>query len=59
MEFIVTRCPSCATMRVPSRLLIIPFIWDHINRGDINLSYVGTNDKLADIFTKPLDEAIF
>jgi hypothetical protein len=35
------------------------FIRDHINRGDINLSYVGTNDQLADIFTKPLGEAIF
>jgi hypothetical protein len=35
------------------------FIRDHINRGDINLSYVGTNDKLANIFTKPLDEEIF
>jgi hypothetical protein len=35
------------------------FIWDHINRGDINLSYVGTNDQLADIFTKPLDKARF
>jgi hypothetical protein len=35
------------------------FIWDHINRGDINLSYVGTNDQLTDIFTKPLDEARF
>jgi hypothetical protein len=35
------------------------FIWDHVNRGDIHLSYVGTNDQLADIFTNPLDEARF
>jgi hypothetical protein len=35
------------------------FIRDHVNRGDINLSYVGTNDQLADIFTKHLDEARF
>jgi hypothetical protein len=35
------------------------FIQDHVNRGDINLSYVGTNDQLADIFTKTLDEARF
>jgi hypothetical protein len=35
------------------------FIWDYVNRGDINLSYVGTNDQLTDIFTKPLDEARF
>jgi hypothetical protein len=33
------------------------FIWDHVNRGD--LSYVGTNDQLADIFIKPLYEARF
>jgi hypothetical protein len=35
------------------------FIRDHINRGDINLFYIGTNDQLADIFTKPLDKARF
>jgi hypothetical protein len=35
------------------------FIQDHVNQGDINLSYVGTNDQLTDIFMKPLDETIF
>jgi hypothetical protein len=35
------------------------FIQDHVNRGDINLSYVGTNDQLANIFTKPLYGARF
>jgi hypothetical protein len=35
------------------------FIRDHVNRGEINLSYVGTQDQPADIFTKPLDEARF
>jgi hypothetical protein len=35
------------------------FIRDHVNRGEIDLSYVGTNEQLADIFTKPLDEARF
>jgi hypothetical protein len=35
------------------------FIWDHVNHGEIDLSYVGTNEQLADIFTKPLDEARF
>ena len=35
------------------------FIRDHVKRGDIDLSYVGTGDQLADIFTKPLDEARF
>jgi hypothetical protein len=35
------------------------FIQDHVNQGDINLSYVGTNNQLADIFKKPLEEARF
>jgi hypothetical protein len=35
------------------------FIRDHVNHGDIDLSYVGNNEQLADIFTKPLDEARF
>ena len=35
------------------------FIRDHVARGDIDLSYVGTRDQLADIFTKPLEEGRF
>ena len=35
------------------------FIRDHVARGDIELAYVPTKDQLADIFTKPLDEARF
>jgi hypothetical protein len=29
---------------------------DYVIKGDIVISHVGTNDQLADIFTKPLDE---
>jgi hypothetical protein len=32
---------------------------DHTIKGDIGISHVGTNDQLADIFTKPLDEKQF
>jgi hypothetical protein len=32
---------------------------DHAIKGDIVISNVGTNDQLADIFTKPLDEQRF
>jgi hypothetical protein len=32
---------------------------DHTIKGDIGISHVGTNDQLADIFTKPLDEKHF
>jgi hypothetical protein len=35
------------------------FIRDHVNRGEINLSYIGTQDQIADISMKPLDEARF
>ena len=35
------------------------FIRDHVARGDIDLSYVGTEDQLPDIVTKPLDKARF
>ena len=35
------------------------FIRDHIRRNEIELKYVNTQVNLADIFTKPLDEARF
>ena len=35
------------------------FLRDHVANGDINLTRVGTMFQLADIFTKPLDEARF
>jgi hypothetical protein len=35
------------------------FLRDHAIKGDIVISHVGTNDQLADIFTKPLDEKHF
>jgi hypothetical protein len=35
------------------------FLRDHIIKGDIMISHVGTNDQLVDIFTKPLDERRF
>ena len=35
------------------------FIRDHQQKGDISIESVGTDDQLADIFTKPLDEKRF
>jgi hypothetical protein len=35
------------------------FLRDHTIKGDIVISHVGTNDQLANIFTKPLDEKRF
>jgi hypothetical protein len=39
--------------------ICLHFLPDHVARGDIALSHVSTNPQLADIFTKPLDEAQF
>jgi len=35
------------------------FLRDHVAKGDISLESVGAENQLADIFTKPLDEARF
>nr|AAK53851.1 Putative copia-like retroelement [Oryza sativa Japonica Group] len=35
------------------------FLRDHSTRGDIDIQHVRTDKQLADIFTKPLDEARF
>ena len=35
------------------------FLGDHAAKNDISLEGVRTEDQLADIFTKPLDEATF
>jgi hypothetical protein len=35
------------------------FLRDHVAKNDISLEGVRTEDELADIFTKPLDEATF
>ena len=35
------------------------FIRDHIQKGDIELSFVNTEDRITDIFTKPLAEDRF
>jgi hypothetical protein len=32
------------------------FLRDQANKGDTIILHVGTNDQLADIFTKPLNE---
>ena len=35
------------------------FLRDHVQREDIVISHVRTEDQLVDIFTKPLDEKKF
>jgi hypothetical protein len=35
------------------------FLRDHQQRGDIDVCHISTENELADIFTKPLDEKRF
>jgi hypothetical protein len=35
------------------------FMRDHQQKGDIKIAYVNTQNQLAEIFTKPLDEKTF
>jgi hypothetical protein len=35
------------------------FIRDHVQKGDVELKFIGTDFQLADIFTKPLQEDRF
>ena len=35
------------------------YIRDIVQRGAINLQYVGTNDQVADVLTKPLSHVKF
>jgi hypothetical protein len=35
------------------------FLRDRMSKGDIKIDGVSTDDQLADIFTKPLDESRF
>jgi hypothetical protein len=35
------------------------FLRDHQQRGDIDVCHISTENRLADIFTKPLDEKGF
>jgi hypothetical protein len=35
------------------------FLWDHQQKGDIEVFHISTENQLADNFTKPLDEKIF
>ena len=35
------------------------FIRDHVMKGDVELHFMPTENQLADLFTKPLDESRF
>jgi hypothetical protein len=35
------------------------FLRDHVEKGDIEMRYIDTERRLADIFTKPLDSSRF
>jgi hypothetical protein len=46
-------CEYCRTKYIDIRH---HFLRDHTIKWDIVISHVGTNDQLAVIFTKPIDE---
>ena len=47
-------------MQEQSTLMSVTILLEIINKkGDISIESVGTEDQLADIFTKPLDEKRF
>jgi hypothetical protein len=50
---------SCEHSRTKHRDIRHNFLRDNAIKGNIVISRVGTNDQLADIFTKPLDERRF
>ena len=35
------------------------FLRDHVQKGDVSIEFVSTENQLADIFTKPLSEDRF
>jgi hypothetical protein len=35
------------------------FLRDHVEKGDIEMTYIDTERRLADIFTKALDASLF
>jgi hypothetical protein len=35
------------------------FFRDHVEKGDIEIKYIGTERQMVDIFTKPLDTTYF
>jgi hypothetical protein len=49
-------CKHCRTKHIDIQH---HFLRDHVIKGDIVISHIGTNDQLVDIFTKPLDEKRF
>jgi hypothetical protein len=50
-------CNPCEHSRTKHIDIWHHFLRDHTIKGDIVISHVGTNDQLANIFTKPLDES--
>ena len=56
LECLVTNAIFSRTKHIDIRHY---FLRDHVNKGDIKIDGIGTNDQLVDIFTKSLDESRF
>jgi hypothetical protein len=63
------QCDSTSAISVPKNLVLhsktkhievgYHFLRDNVEKGRVTLIHVPAHDQLADIFTKPLDQATF
>ena len=68
-DYVPIKCDNSSTINLSKNLIlhsrakhidiIHHFLRDHMQKGDIILEFVCTNDQLADIFTKPLSDERF
>ena len=62
---ILLLCDNKSAMKIAtnpvqhSRTKHIDFLRDHVNKGDIKIDGIGTDEQLVDIFTKALDKSRF
>ena len=66
IDYIPIKCDNTSTINFSKNLIQYSrtkhinirhhFLRDHIKNGDISLEFVNTNNQLANIFTKPLNE---
>lgn len=62
-SYVPLLCDSTSAISVAKNLVLHSktkhFLRDHYEKGDIDLRHIDTHSQLADILTKPLDNATF
>ena len=60
LDHIPIKCDNTSAINLSKNPIHIDirhnFLRDHVQNGDISFEFVNTNNQLADIFTKPLNE---